>query len=1043
VLAVFSGSSDGLTLVAFNDDGPTQCGAGSFESSATWCSLAGATYYVWVGPWNAGAPTITFTLTILDGGICGDALPVASCVLAGSPTEIEPALGPASNDGCDSSPERFTTIASPAAAPSQVRGSTRAYGFMRDIDWYRFQATNTGYLTATLTANFSGVVELRQLSATGTCSTNVLLAQSPMSRPCEASSLSGSLITVGEWYALRVVPMQQLAAPSNPNAFGGVSIGARSDFYVLDTTVGTPPNDLCANATPLALGATPLAGSTLGAHNDGSSTCDPVGNDVWYSVTTTEPGSLHVDTCASPLDTAISVYGSCGGAELGCNDEANGTPCSGPSSALTLPGLPAGTYLIRISDRSAAGTFLVRASFSIDNDACANAIALAVPSITSGTTTGATVDSGLALAGGPGIADAGGNALITAPGVWYSVTTNTAETVYADTLVAEYDTKLSVYTGSCGSMSPVTMNDDAASSYRSKVAWVAQPGTTYWILVHGFAQASGDFQLELTSAATPSNDECASPIALNGTSGSHLSSNAGATGAASQLTSNAIASCAAAFTYWDTWYSWTAPCSSSVQFATCGSFDTLLSVHSACPTSTGTQIGALCSDNAGTGCAPGSSISFSAVQNTTYWIRVATAGAATANPGGGASYTLTWAMADADLDGTADCFDGCPNDPGKIAPGICGCGVSDADSDGDGTVNCLDGCPNDPSKLAPGVCGCGAADIDSDGDGTLDCLDGCPSDPAKIAAGACGCGVPDVDSDGDGSADCIDGCPSDPSKIAPGMCGCGIADTDSDGDGTANCIDGCPSDPNKTSPGACGCGVADTDSDGDGTLDCNDGCPLDPNKLVAGICGCGTPDTDTDGDGVVDCQDNCDAIANPTQADCDSDGIGDVCAIAAGAPDSNANGIPDSCDIANVTPYCTSGTSTHNCVATMGASGTPSASATSGFTLRATSVEGMKSGLIFYGINGTHSAPWNGQSTSFLCVKSPTQRTPAANSGGTVDSCDGSLSVDFLAYLAAHPNALGAPFSAGQIVWSQAWYRDPPAAKTTNLSNGLQFTFAP
>ena len=67
----------------------------------------------------------------------------------------------------------------------------------------------------------------------------------------------------------------------------------------------------------------------------------------------------------------------------------------------------------------------------------------------------------------------------------------------------------------------------------------------------------------------------------------------------------------------------------------------------------------------------------------------------------------------------------------------------------------------------------------------------------------------------------------------------------------------------------------------------------------------------------------------------------------------------------------------------------------------------------------------------------------ALNGGTTYFSRNGSLSVDFLAYVASHPQALGAPFSAGQVVWTQAWYRDPPAPKTTNLSNGLQFTLAP
>ncbi|NBX37682.1 MAG: hypothetical protein EBR10_10760, partial [Planctomycetes bacterium] len=59
-------------------------------------------------------------------------------------------------------------------------------------------------------------------------------------------------------------------------------------------------------------------------------------------------------------------------------------------------------------------------------------------------------------------------------------------------------------------------------------------------------------------------------------------------------------------------------------------------------------------------------------------------------------------------------------------------GFREADSDGDGTGDSNDGCPNDPAKIEPGVCGCGVADTDSDGDSVPDCDDGCPNDPAKI-----------------------------------------------------------------------------------------------------------------------------------------------------------------------------------------------------------------------------------------------------------------------------------------------------------------------
>jgi hypothetical protein len=145
--------------------------------------------------------------------------------------------------------------------------------------------------------------------------------------------------------------------------------------------------------------------------------------------------------------------------------------------------------------------------------------------------------------------------------------------------------------------------------------------------------------------------------------------------------------------------------------------------------------------------------------------------------------------------------------------------------------------------------------------------------------------------------------------------------------------------------------------------------------------------------------------------------------------------------------YCTAGTTTNGCVATMSSTGTPSVSASSGFTLDVTNVEGQKTGIIFYGASGPVATPW-GTTSSYLCVKAPTQRTPSQNTGGTFLACDGAMTIDLLAYLSANPTAIGgssstSAFAAGQNAWCQGWFRDPPNQKTTSLSDGLQITFAP
>jgi hypothetical protein len=143
-----------------------------------------------------------------------------------------------------------------------------------------------------------------------------------------------------------------------------------------------------------------------------------------------------------------------------------------------------------------------------------------------------------------------------------------------------------------------------------------------------------------------------------------------------------------------------------------------------------------------------------------------------------------------------------------------------------------------------------------------------------------------------------------------------------------------------------------------------------------------------------------------------------------------------------VTSYCTSGTTTNGCNAQIQGTGTASASATSGFTLAVTGMEGGSQGLIFYGVSGRAAAPW-GTSSSFVCVKSPTQRTGAQSGGGTSGACDGAMSLDWNAFVATHPGALGAPFSSGQLVQAQGWFRDPPSPKSTMLSNAIEFVVSP
>ncbi|WKZ65772.1 MAG: T9SS type A sorting domain-containing protein [Flavobacteriales bacterium] len=267
---------------------------------------------------------------------------------------------------------------------------------------------------------------------------------------------------------------------------------------------------------------------------------------------------------------------------------------------------------------------------------------------------------------------------------------------------------------------------------------------------------------------------------------------------------------------------------------------------------------------------------------------------------------------DADNDGTCDFFDGCPNDPNKIAPGQCGCGVPDTDTDGDLTADCNDGCPNDPNKIAPGICGCGVSDVDTDNDGTADCIDACPLLPNLVNGDPCDDGNANTVNDVVTNCICAGTLLNDDCEGVPG----GPAQP-----GTA-CNDNNDCTINDVYDANCNCAGTFQDSDSDGVCDANDACPLLPNLVNGDPCDDGNANTVNDV--VINCicagtllNDDCEGVpggpAQPGTAcndnnDCTINDVYDAnCNCAGTFQDSDSDGVCDANDACPLLPNLVNG----------------------------------------------------------------------------------------------------------------------------------------
>jgi hypothetical protein len=141
--------------------------------------------------------------------------------------------------------------------------------------------------------------------------------------------------------------------------------------------------------------------------------------------------------------------------------------------------------------------------------------------------------------------------------------------------------------------------------------------------------------------------------------------------------------------------------------------------------------------------------------------------------------------------------------------------------------------------------------------------------------------------------------------------------------------------------------------------------------------------------------------------------------------------------------YCTAKTNSCGSLPAISATGIPSASSASGFTVEAAQAKGGKCGLLIYSDAGPAmpAPPFQG---GFLCMAAPVRRTIAVcDTGGTPGACDGSLSIDMNAFAAGAlgGNPLPSLSQPGTQVDCQFWGRDTPG--NSLLTDALRYVVTP
>ena len=283
-------------------------------------------------------------------------------------------------------------------------------------------------------------------------------------------------------------------------------------------------NDNCSGATTLSVGTSFASGAVtstnVGATTDGTiASCDSdAAENVWFKVVVPASGKLTIETreVSTSLfdDSVLTVYsGACGTlTEVDCDDDGG----QGTFSLLSLTGQTPGTTLYisvwKYDSTVDSGQFQISAYDPLPpaNDNCSGAITLTV-----GTNfaTGAITSTNLVASTDGTVPSCSADAV---ENVWYKVIVPPSGNLTIETQEISGsqfdDSVLTVYSGSCGSLTQVACDDDSGAGLFSLLTLTGQtPGSTLYISAWKYdsGTGSGEFKISAYDSSSLSISEVA------------------------------------------------------------------------------------------------------------------------------------------------------------------------------------------------------------------------------------------------------------------------------------------------------------------------------------------------------------------------------------------------------------------------------------------------------------------------------------------------------------------------------------------------------